>query len=78
MVITKFLQPEFNRVFQEKLINTKFADFGESLVTAFQGIVKHVKIHAFPMGVMEGHFFSAGNSCLIASFRCLIVGNHQK
>ena len=34
MAITKFLRPEFNRVFQEELIDTKFADFGEGLVTA--------------------------------------------
>ena len=58
MVIIKFLQPEFNRVFQEELIDTKFATFGEGLVSAFQGIVKHVKIHTFPMVayVMEGSF----------------------
>ena len=51
MAITKFLWSDFNRVFQEELIDTKFVDFGEGLVTAFQGIVKHVKIHTFPMGV---------------------------
>ena len=56
MAITKFLWSDFNRVFQEELIDTKFVDFGEGLVTAFQGIVKHVKIHTFPMGVMEGSF----------------------
>ena len=31
MAITKFLQPE---VIQEELIDTKFADFGEGLMTA--------------------------------------------
>ena len=32
MAITKFLWPE---VIQEELIDTKFADFGEGLMTAF-------------------------------------------
>ena len=35
MVITKFLWPEFNRAIQEELIDTKFASFGEGLVTIF-------------------------------------------
>ena len=35
MVITKFPQPGFNRVVQEEPIDTKFANFGEHLVTAF-------------------------------------------
>ena len=29
IAIIKFLQPDFNRVFYEKLIDIKFADFGE-------------------------------------------------
>ena len=35
MAITKFLWLNFNRVFQEEIIDTKFADFGEGLETAF-------------------------------------------
>ena len=34
MAITKLLQVELNRVIQEELIDTKFADFGEGLVLA--------------------------------------------
>ena len=45
MAITKFLQSESNRVFQEELIDTEFVDFGEGLVTVFQGIVKYVNIY---------------------------------
>ena len=35
MVITKFLQLDCNRIFQEELIDTKFTDFGKGLMTAF-------------------------------------------
>ena len=34
-VITKLLQAELNRVLQEELIDTKFADFAEGLVLLF-------------------------------------------
>ena len=34
MVITKYLWPDYNRVIPEELTDTKFAGFGESLVTA--------------------------------------------
>ena len=49
MMITKFLQLEFNGISQEELIDTKFTDFGEGLVTAFSryciasGIVRQGK-----------------------------------
>ena len=43
MVITNFLRPEFNRVFQEELIYTKFANFGEGLVTTFSRYSKTCK-----------------------------------
>ena len=43
MAITKFLQPDFNRVFQEELIDTTFVDFGEGLVTAFPRYSKTCK-----------------------------------
>ena len=43
MVITKFLQLDFIRVFQEELIGTKFADFGEGLVTIFSRYSKTYK-----------------------------------
>ena len=34
-------------VIQEELIDTKFADFGEALVIAFQGIVKRKNTYIF-------------------------------
>ena len=34
-MITKFLQPDFNSIFQEELIDTKFVNFGEGLVPDF-------------------------------------------
>ena len=43
MVIKNFLRPEFNRVFQEELIYTKFANFGEGLVTTFSRYSKTCK-----------------------------------
>ena len=43
MAITKFLQSDVNRVFQEKLIYTKFVDFGEGLVTALSRYSKTCK-----------------------------------
>ena len=43
MAITKFLRLDFNRVFQEELIDTKFVDFGEGLVTAFSRYSKTCK-----------------------------------
>ena len=42
MVITKYLQPEFNRVIQEELIDSKFADFG-GLATTFSRYNKTCK-----------------------------------
>ena len=56
MGITNFLRMEFNRVIQEELIDTKFADFGEGLVTAFLQSIKLVKTYTFPMEIMEGSF----------------------
>ena len=38
MVITKFVQVERNRAFQEELFDTKFVDFSEGLVTVFYKI----------------------------------------
>ena len=35
MVITKFVQAEFDRAVQEELFNIKFIGFGEGLVTVF-------------------------------------------
>ena len=35
MVITKFVQAEFDRAVQEELFDIKFIDFGEGLVTVF-------------------------------------------
>ena len=35
MTITKFLQLEFNGIYQEEFIDTRFTNFGEGLVTAF-------------------------------------------
>ena len=35
MMITKFVQVEFNRDSQEEFIDNKFADFGGNLVIAF-------------------------------------------
>ena len=35
MAIRNFVQTEFNKVIHEKLIDTKFADFGQGLVTVF-------------------------------------------
>ena len=73
MATTKFAQLEFNRVIQEELIYTNFVDFEEGLVLALQGIIKHVKIHTFPMGIMEASFFLVGNTSLLAPFRYLMV-----
>ena len=56
IAITKLKRLDFSRVFQEELIDTKFVDFGEGLVTAFSRYSKTCKIHTFPMGVMEGSF----------------------
>ena len=56
MVITKFLQSEFNIVIQEEFIDTKFAKFRNGLVIIFQGIIKHIKMHRFTMVVMESSF----------------------
>ena len=56
MAIISFLWLEFNRVIQEELIDAKFADFGEGLVTAFSRFNTTYKMHAFPMGVMESSF----------------------
>ena len=35
-------------------------------------------IATFPMGIMEGHFFSAGKPSLLVPFHCLMVEDHQK
>ena len=76
MVITNFLQLDFNRVFQEELIDSKFVNFGESLVIAFSRYSKACK-NTYISYRSNGRFiFSAGNSRLIAPFCCLIVGDH--
>ena len=53
MAITNFVRTEFNRVIHEELIDTKFADFGQGLVTVFLQSIKLVKTHTFPMEIME-------------------------
>ena len=53
MAITNFVRTEFNRVIYEELIDTKFADFGQGLVTVFLQSIKRVKAHTFPMEIME-------------------------
>ena len=50
MAITNFVRTEFNRVIHEELIDTKFADFGQGLVTVF---LQSIKTHTFPMEIME-------------------------
>ena len=58
MVITKFLQLDFNRVFQEELIGTKFMDFGEKgLVTIFSRYSKTCKNTYISYG-SNGRFIS--------------------
>ena len=62
-MITKFVRTECNRVLQEELIDTKFADFDGGLVTAFSRYRECVKMHTFPMGrfislVLETQVFS--------------------
>ena len=47
---------DFNRVIQEERIDTTFADFDESLVTAFSRYNKTCKMHTFTMGAMKGLF----------------------
>ena len=73
---------EFNWVIPEEPIDTTFANFGEGLVTALQGIIKHVKMHTFLMGVMEGsflyqsfHLYIAQKKipCYISNFRVKII-----
>ena len=58
MAITNFVRTEFNRVIHEELIDTKFADFGQGLVTVFLQSIKLVKTHTFPMEwkIWEGSF----------------------
>ena len=59
MVIIKFLRPEFNRVFQEELIDTKFATFGEGLVSAFSRYSKTCKNTYISYGsIHNGRFIS--------------------
>ena len=56
MVITKFVQAEFDRAIQE-LFDIKFIGFGEGLVTVFfYKIQRHVKMHTNPMGIIERSF----------------------
>ena len=43
MAITNFVQTEFNRVIHEELIDTKFSDFGQGLVTVFLQSIKACK-----------------------------------
>ena len=50
MMITKFDRAKCDRVLQEELSDTKFANFDGGLVTAFQGIIEYVKTHTFHMG----------------------------
>ena len=75
MVITKFIQPDFNREFQEERIDTKFANFSEGIVTAFSRLVKHVKIHTFPMGIMGGSFLQCWKLKLYSS---ILFSNSSK
>ena len=56
MAITNFVRMKFNRVIHEELIDTKFADFGQGLVTVFYKVQKLAKMHTFPMEIMEGPF----------------------
>ena len=43
MTTKKFIWQEFNSVIQEELINTKFANFGESLLLALAGYNKYIQ-----------------------------------
>ena len=43
MAITNFVRTECNRVIHEELIDTKFADFGQGLVTVFLQSIKTCK-----------------------------------
>ena len=43
MAITNFVWTEFNRVIHEELIDTKFANFGQGLVTVFLQSIKTCK-----------------------------------
>ena len=57
MTIAKLLQTELNRVIQEDLVVTKFADFEECLLLLH--IVqcnKGCKRYTFPMRIMEGSY----------------------
>ena len=53
MAIRNFVRTEFNRVIHEELIDTKFADFGQGLVTVFLQSIKLIKMYTFPMEIME-------------------------
>ena len=83
MVIIKFLRPEFNRVFQEELIDTKFATFGEGLVimSAFSRYSKTCKNTYISYGsIRNGRFISLvlDTQSFLALFCCLMVQNNQK
>ena len=76
MAITNFVQTEFNRVIHKELIDTKFADFGQGLVTVFLQSIKTCKNAYISYGdngrSRKVHFFSVGNPGLKAPF-CLLM-----
>ena len=76
MAITNFVRMEFNRVIHEELIDTKFADFGQGLMSVFFTKYKTCKNAYISYGDNgrsgKIHFFSVGNPGLKAPF-CLLM-----
>ena len=77
MAITNFVRMEFNRVIHEELIDTKFVDFGQGLVTVFLQSIKTCKNAYISYGdngrSRKVHFFGVGNPGLKAPFCLLMV-----